>query len=206
MTNEFDTAHRDALAQSVLDVLSAHHYVVEVTATGSIAEGRADQYSDIDVHAKVSGVSDRAFAETLPDAVRSIGRCLVEGWGYSALPEHFVRTFYFDDYPLFWHVDVWCDSDVHVDGSDLKAAYHWPQVFKIWVDELSDVLRGADALPQLDPIMARWQVPPPLPAATADRLAFYLDVMQRRAIDRGSPSDELYVRCDELRAEYLQRT
>ena len=201
---KLDVGRRDDLASCVLDVLRAQYYVVEASISGSVAEGRADVYSDIDIHAKVSGVSDRAFAETLPDAVRTVGRCIVEGWGYSALPEHFVRTFYFEDYPLFWHVDIWCDSDTHVDGSDLKATYHWPQIFKIWIDELTDVLRGAEQLAQLDPIMARWPDVPPLPEDVTERLGATLDVMRDRVVARGSPCGELYTRCAELRREYLR--
>ena len=198
-----DISRRDALASDVLELLRADYHVVDASIHGSVGAGSADEYSDIDVHAKVSGVSDRAFAETVADAVRSIGRCLIEGWGFAALPDHYVRTFYFDDYPLFWHVDIWCESDIHVDGSDLKATYHWPQIFKIWIDELSDVLRGADALPQIDPIMARWPDVPPLPGDTKPRLAACLDVMQERAMSRGSPCGELYARCDELRRTHL---
>jgi hypothetical protein len=198
-----DVSRRDALATAVLDLLRADYHVVDASIHGSVGAGTADLYSDIDIHAKVGGVSDRAFAETVPDAVRSIGRCLVEGWGFAALPDYFVRTFYFDDYPLFWHVDIWCESDVHVDGADLKATYHWPQVFKIWIDELSDVVRGAKALPQIDPIMARWDDVPALPTDTKERLAATLDVMRDRAVARGSPCGEMYARCDELRRDYL---
>jgi hypothetical protein len=41
---------------------------------------------------------------------------------------------YYKDYPLFWHVDISCYSRVHVDGHDIMDRYHWPQIFKIWID------------------------------------------------------------------------
>lgn len=200
---------RAEVAQRVTELLSADERVIEIVPYGSIGNGSADPYSDVDLrvhlglHEVDRAVSDRAFAEMLPDYVRPIGPCLIQGWGLSALPDHYIRTLYFADLPLFWHIDVWCVSDTHIDGSDLKAAYHWPQMFKIWIEELVKVLRGAEGTEGIDRIAGRWMDLAELPTALGQRLSAYLDHIYRRALSKGAPCDELYSRCNELRDEYL---
>jgi predicted nucleotidyltransferase len=201
---------RAEVARRVTDLLLADERVIAVTPYGSLANGSGDTYSDIDLqvrlgtHESKREVSDRAFAEMIPDYLRSIGPCLIEGWGLAALPDHYVRTLYFAHLPLFWHVDLWCVSDVHVDGSDLKAAYHWPQMFKIWIQELAQVLRGAENTEAVDAIAARWLDLEALPSEPGERLSEYLNHIYRRASSKGAPCEAFFSRCDELRREYLK--
>jgi predicted nucleotidyltransferase len=103
---EADVRRREELALSVKDILAEDERVLEVTPIGSLVNGEVDQYSDIDFAVQVSTVSDRDFAEELPQVLEPVGPLLVEGWGLGFLPETFIRTLYFKDYPLFWHVDI----------------------------------------------------------------------------------------------------
>ena len=80
---------RDKLIQDVTALLSREAHVKSVNLFGSMARGEADLYSDIDIHVKLSGVSDRAFAHHLSEAVKPLGTVLIDGWALHVLPEKY---------------------------------------------------------------------------------------------------------------------
>jgi hypothetical protein len=84
------------LAERICGLLQNDPRVAAVTYYGSLASGRADQFSDIDIHVNLQHASDRAFAEALPALVQPIGSLLVEGWGLGALPDLYIRTFFLE--------------------------------------------------------------------------------------------------------------
>lgn len=195
---------REALAEAALELLRLEPHVTGVELFGSLARGEADAYSDIDVRVKLSGVSDRAFAHRLSEVVRLLGTLLIDGWALHALPEKYGRTFYFAEYPLFWNLDVACESPLHEDGSDLLKRYYPEQIFKIWLAVLADLLRGEDRTAYLEGFMSRWAdlsavqgLEPPA------KLAHYLDLCAARARSRGAAIEPLIARCDALRQSYL---
>jgi predicted nucleotidyltransferase len=196
-------ARRSELAEHVVALLQQAPHVSQVKPHGSLAGGRADRYSDIDLAVQIQGISDRAFALNLPTLLQPIGPCVVEGWGVGFLPDTYIRTFYFSDYPLFWHVDIGCLSDQHIDGSDIKNSYHWPQIFKMWIAVVRDVLRGVDRVDELTAHIARWADMSQAHGTPAQRLSHLLDLAAERARLRGAPYEAFYQRCDELRREYL---
>ena len=199
-----DVGCREELAQSIIPLLEKDARVAEVGYYGSMADGTADCYSDIDLRVQLTDVSDRVFAEALPDLVRPVGSLLIEGWGLSALPDQYVRTFYFDAYPLFWHVDIACDSDEHVDGVDIQQDYHWEQMFKIWIDVVASLLRGEDATAYYEGFISRWRdVSSVQDLEPAAKLSQYLDWYAERTRGRGAPCEAVYRRCDEVRHLYL---
>lgn len=191
------------MAEEAATLLARDEWVMGVVPYGSLTDGRADRYSDIDLRVELRGISDRAFAEMVPELLRSIGPFVIEAWGPTALPDRFIRCLYFADFPLFWHVDVWCESDLHVDGLDLKSAFHWPQMFRVWVDELKKVLRGAQDTIVMDGFAQEWMDPGDLPTELSERLSAYLDRIYQHTASKGAPCDELFSRCDGLRREYL---
>ncbi len=73
---------RSELEQQIVTLLRGDPRVAQVRPYGSIAEGRADWYSDIDLVVHVNGVSDRAFAETLQDLIQPIGWWMVGVLGF----------------------------------------------------------------------------------------------------------------------------
>jgi hypothetical protein len=149
------------------------------------------------------GIADRDCSLGLPALLAPVGACLVDGWGLGSLPESYVRTFYFADYPLFWHVDIGCVSDQHTDGSDLMQMYHWPQIFKMWIAVVKDALRGVDRVDNLTAHIARWADVSHVDGEPGRRLSQLLDLCAKRARNRGAPYQPFYDRCDELRREYL---
>ncbi len=103
-----DVPRRRELAHRIAATLQDDPRVTQVRPYGSIAEGLADRYSDIDLVVHVHGVSDRAFAEVMPNLMEPIGPRLVDGWGLGFLPDTYIRTFYFSDYPLFGSLPLVC--------------------------------------------------------------------------------------------------
>ena len=198
-----DVARRDQLASRIIALLRDDPRIADAQLYGSLAKGRADRYSDIDIVVHARSIADRDLAEALPNVLQPLGTRLVDGWGLGFLPDTYIRTLYFDDYPLFWHVDIGCLSEIHVDGSDIKAAYHWPQIFKIWIDVVKDLLRGKNRVDELAAMMARWADVASIHGTPARRLSHFLDLCAERAKHRGAPYEALYTCCDELRREYL---
>lgn len=193
---------REQLVEKVLARLASDKRVEKVELIGSLAKGNGDCYSDMDVAAHVSGISDRDFAELVPDLLRPIGPTLVEGWGLGFLPETFIRTLYFEHYPLFWHIDVSCLSGRHSDGNDILESYHWPQIFKIWLSVVKEYLRGQDQIEYLTSLMS-WADLSAVTGSRAEKLSKLLDICGARAARKGAPYAQLFHRCDELRREYL---
>lgn len=151
-----DVARRTTLAADVVRTLEALPEVVEVRPYGSIGTDRADRYSDIDLMVVLHGVSDQTFAFELPRHLDVIGPRLIDGWGLGLLPEQYIRKFYFEDHPLFWNVDIGCVSEEHVDGTELRDQYHWPQVFAMWVKAVKGLLRGEDSVSPFVAHISRW--------------------------------------------------
>lgn len=198
-----DLSRRHKLKERVVQLLTAMPEVTEVHEVGSLTS-QGDRLSDIDFHVRVAGLSDRAFAEALPPRLGAIGSYLIEGWGLGRLPDDYVRTLYFDDQPLFWHIDVHCSSAEHVDGTDLLREYHGPQIFKMWIATVKHLLRGNTA--EVDAFVQhidRWSDTSALSGTPAARLGASLDLCAARAKDRGAPYGDVYARCAELHAEFL---
>lgn len=194
---------RFELADQVRDLLISHESVRSVVSFGSIADGRADLYSDIDFRVELEGISDRAFAHVVPSLLSAIGPYVVESWGPTALPERYIRVLYFADFPLFWHVDVLSESDLHEDGSDIKSEYHWPFLFRVWLDQLKKVLRGTPDTQVMDRFLREAVDIGGLPANLTSRLDAALDLIHENAKTRDAPCDELFAKLDAMRREYV---
>ncbi|GAB3764763.1 nucleotidyltransferase family protein [Microlunatus parietis] len=199
-----DVARRAELAEAVIARLAGVPGVVGVRPFGSLASGRADAYSDIDLVVELDGVSDLTFAQEIPDHLAPLGRPLITGWGLDRLPDTYVRTIYLADYPLFWHLDIGSAGPLHEADADLGRRYHWPQIFKMWIAAVKDQLRGrpertADFLRHI----AAWADLSRLSGPDAVRLGQSLELCVERARARGAPCAEIYRRCAELRATHV---
>ncbi|MEQ7125296.1 hypothetical protein ABN034_12315 [Actinopolymorpha sp. B11F2] len=200
-----DLDRRAALARAVRDLLLQSPHVVEVRPYGSLGAGgdHSDRYSDIDLVAVVDGLSDRAFATKLPGLLIPLGRPLIAGWGLDRLPDTYVRTLYLENYPLFWHVDIGGESSDHEPGADIAQHYHWPQIFKMWIAAVKQVIRDRDDGSAFLQHISRWADISSLRGSAADRLGQSLELCVARARRRGAPCEEVYRRRAELRSIYL---
>jgi len=193
-----DLAARALLQERVTATLRGDPRVVDVLLVGSLATGRSDEWSDIDLVAVLrDDVADRDFFFDLPALMDGVGPN-VAGWGFVGFPGTYIGTFHFDDQPLFWGVDVMCSSPIHVDGADLLATYRWEQIYKMWIQAAKYAAR-ADA--KIDEVAERTalhvEVAMP-PSATVDRLAALLDAIRVRKEQQGDPYEAFHARCVEL--------
>ncbi|MGH3488622.1 MAG: hypothetical protein ACRDP8_12020 [Actinopolymorphaceae bacterium] len=104
---------------------------------------------------------------------------------------------------MFWSVDIGCRSDEHVDGSDVAGAYHWPQIFKMWITTVRAWCRGDDRSAQFAAHISRWAEVGGLSDRPVERLGQLLDLCVARARQRGAPCEAVYERCVELRRRHL---
>jgi predicted nucleotidyltransferase len=201
------TEGRTQLLEGAVALLRSAAFVQSVEVAGSLSRGQADSYSDVDLLITARGVSDRATAEAVPGVLEPLGPRLVDGWALGLLPDLYVRTLYFDHLPLFWHLDVEVHSDIHAAGSDIAAAYHWQQIFKMWVKCAKDVLRGYDAIPAFRAHVERRSDLSAIGGAPKRQLAEILDVLAERTVQRGVAPETLaplLLRCEALRARFLE--
>jgi predicted nucleotidyltransferase len=84
---------REHLSARVSEALLADPQVQSVELFGSLTTGERDFYSDIDFRCFLKEGTDRDFAFRLPQIIDSVGPRLIDGWGASALPDWYVRTF-----------------------------------------------------------------------------------------------------------------
>jgi hypothetical protein len=196
-----DLSRRQRLADAIRARLEAHP---QVSFFGSLEHGPGDAYSDVDMRVKLTSTTDRAFAEALPKLVGAEEPLLVAGWALAQLPERYGRTLYFKDYPLFWHMDIACESPEHEDGSDLLKRYYPEQIFKIWLEVIKALLRDHNNIGDLEGFMSRWtDLAAYQTLQPRAKLAHYLDLCAVRARNRGAAIEPLIARCEELRRHYL---
>jgi len=200
---DFDPARRLALASRVLGVLNADHRVSHAELIGSLAGGRTDRYSDIDIRARVQGCTDRDLFFALPELMAEVGPLLIEGWGFVAFPDAYIATFTFDAHPLFWQVDIWCDADEHVDGSDLLRVSRWEQLFKVWIHAAKLEARAGDYADTLQRFLARRVDVSPVVREPARRLTQLLDALVAASQARGVPYEPVEAACREILANVL---
>lgn len=111
----------------VIDVLRRHFSPGKVDFRGSFASGNVDEYSDIDLEAKV-------HVELTQEFFDSIEACLERQFGafyirfdpqqkHDRMAQNIMVNFH--DYRIFWRVDL----DIK---SDREASQKWPSPFPAW--------------------------------------------------------------------------
>lgn len=201
-----NTDFRAEMASEIREMLGVLPGVTDVRLYGSLSQDQADVFSDIDMTVTLCSYEDRSFAESIPLALRSVGSLLIDGWGLGSLPGMYIKTLYFDRLPLFWHVDICCLSDIHVDGSDIKAQYHWQQIFKMWIACVKGYVRGKDTLTPFMTHVARKNDVSQIKGDEKHQLASLLDLVARRTESKGIASATmipLLSRCHALRDRFL---
>lgn len=193
-----DVARRQELVERVHAALVADDRVESAELFGSIANGGADEFSDIDIFANLrDDVLDRDFFYDLPAVVAPVGTA-VHGWSFAALTNgQYGGSFLFDEYPLLWGVDIGCRSVLHVDATALLDTYRWEQIYKVWIVALKSAARAEAKMRVLTSLVERYypvamQQQPP---QWIGHLAAVLEAIERRKVERGDPYEHLHRRC-----------
>ena len=118
---------------------------------GSLARGRTDELSDIDVGIDVSGEDNGAFAVGLPASFARLFPVEFWDWTTALLPGAYVQTYFLQGQPLFWHVDVEISATPHVASVSREHAVQvqdrTDHFTKLWVLTAKHLLRGLPEAP-----------------------------------------------------------
>ena len=120
------TAHQ-RFAKEVLRTLQDHLAPAEVTFRGSHLAGDADEYSDVDLHARVSRRLDDEFFDSLAARLEErFGRLSVR---YDPEYKDDTRVQYLTitlhEFPIFWRLDL-------IVTSDCESPRKYPDPFPDW--------------------------------------------------------------------------
>jgi predicted nucleotidyltransferase len=130
MEGDRDRAGFSSVADFARDIrgeMARHLAPAEVSFRGSLAEGTHDEYSDVDLLARVSSELDGGFFSALEKRLVDLyGPALVRYDPYHVgnLDSQHVR-FSFYELPVFWRVDLEI-------ASDKATAEKWPSPFPEW--------------------------------------------------------------------------
>lgn len=136
-------------AESLVALLRELPDVKDCTLYGSLAEGRGDALSDIDVALDVSGADNGRFLLRLADLLRQKGLTIFyEDYAPSLAPEKYVVSLALDEKDPFLVVDLKCTAQPHcttVERRELKEKNDpVSHTLKVWTANLKHLVRGAD--------------------------------------------------------------
>ena len=136
-------------AEEIMSLLRELPAVKDCTLYGSLAEGRGDALSDIDIALDVSGVDNGRVLLRLADLLRQRGLpVFYEDYAPSLAPEKYVVSLALDETDPFLVADLQCIAQPHcttVERGELKQKNDpVSHTFKVWTANLKHYVRGAD--------------------------------------------------------------
>lgn len=151
---------RIEIANRVMDLFRAQPEVKEVTLRGSLADGRADEYSDIDITVDVSGHDNGRYVYKAIALMQENLDLHFFDINCSEVPEYYVLNFYPRGVPVFWQVDIVCHAEPHcpsVSQAELRAIQDpVAHLLKAWVCCFKHLVRD----PERDETeIRRWLMP-----------------------------------------------
>lgn len=133
-------------AVNIIEYLQSLPEVKSCSLYGSLANGKADRYSDIDIEVDVSGSDNGVFMKNLPVVLTEKSPVLWYDFAPSLAREKYVVSAAIDANNPFCIVDFNCKATPHISAvqkSDLENdVYH--HLIKLWVTNCKHFIRGAD--------------------------------------------------------------
>lgn len=134
---------RIVLANQIIEVLEKEKHVQSVYLRGSLSQGKADEFSDIDIGIDVSNYDNGQYALNLFGVLNKHFSIIFNDWASSLLPDQYVQTFFIKDTSPFWLVDIECNASPHVRSvtniQNDRVGHH----LKLWILNAKYYLRGA---------------------------------------------------------------
>lgn len=141
-------AARKETAEKLMALLQTFPEVKSCTLYGSLAEGRGDALSDIDIEVDVSGTDNGAFVLTLPDRLARHIPVFYSDYAPSLAPQQYVVTVALNETDPFLFADLRCAAVPHctaVSQTQLKERNTpFAHTLKLWTANLKHYTRGAD--------------------------------------------------------------
>ena len=113
---------------------------------GSFANGTADELSDIDIMADVSGLDNGRFMLDLPNRIAQKFNLLFYDFAPSLVPKQYIVSVAIDEQNPFAMIDLNCIATPHIETvqkSDLKNDI-FTHTIKLWIANCKHFLRGID--------------------------------------------------------------
>ncbi len=126
---------------------------------GSLADGRVDEYSDIDIGLRPATLSDTAAVESIVEIMYDQHAVEFHDWARSLLPGAAVVTFFLSDVPVFWNVDFEIVVPESLRTATRQSVPHDATAhdLKIWPLALKYAMRQAeDHRPEVTRFVARY--------------------------------------------------
>lgn len=147
------SAARKGMAEKLMALLQTFPEVKGCTLYGSLAEGRGDALSDIDIEVDVSGTDNGAFALMLPDRLAQHIPVFYSDYAPSLAPQQYVVTLALDENDPFLFADLRCAATPHcaaVTPAQLKARNTlFAHTLKLWTANLKHYARGVDCTAEI---------------------------------------------------------
>ncbi len=136
-----------ALNAKADEIIAYLHTLPEVKSCelyGSIANGNADKFSDIDICVDVSGCDNGTFMKTLPQLMKKRFLVIWHDYALSLVPEQYVVSIALDEKNPFCVVDLKCIATPHVSIIKKEDINNDPyfHLIKLWVVNLKHYIRG----------------------------------------------------------------
>ncbi len=97
---------RNSLAEELVGILNDVDIVTDAGIRGSVSRPDADRYTDIDLFVSSEIVNDRDLIDRISRTVGSYYDLLFFDWAKSLLPQTRVISYYIDNLPIYWNIDI----------------------------------------------------------------------------------------------------
>ena len=184
-------------ASQIIDVFKRHSDVRDARLEGSLVQGTGDPFSDIDIAVDVSGSDNGQFALEIPGLLEPHFPITFSDWAPSLLPDKYVQTFFLEELPALWHVDVSSVATPHVHSITEVPLNRADHFLKLWVLHAKKCLRKSpDAEQRVVAFALRvLDSPTAQPTNTRALMAATLDTISEMA---GGSRSRFVLKCYEI--------
>lgn len=136
------------LADELVSMLEELPMVRKCTLCGSLASGTADEISDIDIDADVSGYDKGQFMLEIPDLLKDKLNIVYVDFAPSLIPEKCIVSLAFDEQNPCRVVDINCcaeSSDTLITGDHARRLNNrYAHMIKLWTANWKHFIRGRE--------------------------------------------------------------
>jgi hypothetical protein len=135
-----------AKVNDIINYLNTFPKVKFCSLYGSLVNGNADRYSDIDIIIDVSGSDNGVFMKNLPELFVKCFPVIWHDFAPSLVPEQYVVSIAIDESNPFCVVDFKCTATPHfktIQKGDLENDVYY-HLIKLWVANCKHYVRGTN--------------------------------------------------------------
>ena len=137
-----------ATAQRIIEILKLLPGVNGCRLYGSLANGKYDRLSDIDIAVETAGIDNGLFALKLPFMINRRIPVIYADYAPSLAPEQYIVSIAIDEEDPFMMIDLNCIGYPHcssVTREQLSARNdRYSHMLKLWTANMKHHVRGAD--------------------------------------------------------------